>query len=481
MEELDVLIIGAGISGIGMACHLKQKCPDQRYAILEGRENFGGTWDLFRYPGIRSDSDMYTFGYSFRPWTNGADIASAESIREYLDETATEYGVHEHIRYEHRVEKLQWNSKAACWFVHYRHKGGDEQIIKARFLVTCTGYYNYEQGYLPEFPGYETFSGQKIHPQQWPEDLDYKDKRVLIIGSGATAVTLVPSMADEAAHVTMLQRSPTYVFTRPARDPIAKWLHKYMPDSWAHYLARAKNIFLSWYIFTKSKRSPHKVREFLRDMVKDEVGDSVDVDVHFNPSYKPWDQRMCLVPDSDLFKCLKEGDASIVTDHIESFTETGVTLKSGDTIEADIVVPATGLDLQFLGGIELYKDDQQLQPGELVNYKGMMFGNLPNMVAIFGYTNASWTLKADLTSDYVCRLLKHMKTTGRQRVMPKLDVNGFEQSPMIDSLKSGYIARAESIMPKQGEAYPWRNQDNYYRDYFAIRHGKLEDGVLEFA
>ncbi|MCV6615025.1 MAG: NAD(P)/FAD-dependent oxidoreductase [Cellvibrionaceae bacterium] len=481
MEQLDVLIIGAGISGIGMACHLSQKSPKQTYAIFEGRDSIGGTWDLFRYPGIRSDSDMYTFGYSFKPWTGGDDISPAAAILDYLRETMVDYQVEDKIRFGHKVSRLEWQSEQKSWLIRYSVDGGAEQEIRARFLLCCTGYYNYEQGYLPEFAGYDDFKGTIAHPQHWPEDLDYSGKNVLVIGSGATAVTLIPSMAPDTAHITMLQRSPTYVFTRPARDPVAKWLHKLLPDSWAHYLARAKNIFLSWWVFTRSKTAPDKVRAYLRDMVKGEVGDAVDVDVHFNPSYNPWDQRMCLVPDSDLFNCLKDGSASIVTDHIERFTETGVELKSGDTIEADIIVPATGLQLQFLGGIELYKDGEKLEIGDLVNYKGMMFGNLPNMVSVFGYTNASWTLKADLTSDYVCRLVNHMDANNLQVAYPALDEGEFEKRPMIEALNSGYITRTVDIMPKQGNSAPWRNQDNYYKDYFAIRHGKLDDGVMSFS
>lgn len=481
VEQLDVLIIGAGISGIGMACHLNMKSPNQNYAIFEGRDSIGGTWDLFRYPGIRSDSDMYTFGYSFRPWTEGSDIAPADAILRYLQGTVTDYKLADKMRFKHRVQNVNWLTADNRWLVDYTI--GDSEEVKqlsCKFLLSCTGYYNYDQGYLPEFKGYDDFKGGIAHPQHWPEDLDYSGKKVLVIGSGATAVTLVPSMADTAAHVTMLQRSPTYVITRPARDPIAKFLHSVMPDSWAHKLARVKNVFLSWFLFTKSKSSPDKMRAYLREQVKKELGDSVDVDTHFNPSYDPWDQRLCMVPDSDLFKVLKDGSASIVTDHIDCFTETGVKLKSGTSIEADIIVPATGLSLRFLGGMTMSIDGEAVNVGDLMNYKGMMFGNIPNFSSVFGYTNASWTLKSDLTSDYICRLLNHMDKHQLQRATPSLEGTNLEKLPMIGSINSGYIKRAEAIMPKQGAELPWRNQDNYYRDYFTIRFGKLDDGVMKF-
>lgn len=482
MEHIDVLIVGAGISGIGAGCHLSMKSPDQSFMILEGRKDLGGTWDLFRYPGIRSDSDMYTFGYSFRPWNEGKDIAPAENIKRYLRETAHAYEVDKKIRYEHKVQRVEWLSEKKQWLVNVKNLGsGEEFQISCKFLMCCTGYYNYDKGYLPEFKGYDDFKGEIAHPQHWPENLDYQGKKVLVIGSGATAVTLVPSMTDKAEHVTMLQRSPTYVVTRPAEDPVAKFLNRWLPASWAHRLARIKNVFLSHYIFTKAKKKPDKVREYLRDMVKDEVGDAVDVDVHFNPKYNPWDQRLCMVPDGDLFKVLKNGKASIKTDHIDCFTETGVKLQSGEQITADIIVPATGLTLQFLGGIDTYIDGEPVNSGDLVSYKGMMFGNVPNFAAVFGYTNASWTLKADLSSDYICRLLNYMKNQNHSVVVPKLDQELPEPLPMIGNLNSGYIMRSIDIMPKQGHEYPWRNQDSYIRDFFAIRFGKLNDQVLDFS
>ncbi len=477
MEHVDVLIIGAGISGIGAGCHLTMTSPAQNFAVLERRDNLGGTWDLFKYPGIRSDSDMYTFGYAFRPWTEGNDIASAASILRYLKETSEEYGVDKKIRYGHRVTKVNWSSAEKHWVVDVTNAGGDFQI-SCKFLLSCTGYYNYDKAYLPKFDGYDEYQGQVVQPQFWPEDLDYKDKTVLVIGSGATAITLVPSMAGETKHITMLQRSPTYVFTRPAADKIANTLRKIFPQKFAYSLARTKNVLLNIFMFHRARTKPEKVREFLSNMAKEELGDSVDVDVHFNPSYNPWDQRLCLIPDSDLFNVLKDGSASIVTDHIERFTKTGVKLKSGATIDADIIIPATGLNLQFFGGAKTYIDNKEIHAGELINYKGMMFGNVPNMAAVFGYTNASWTLKADLTCGYVARLLNFMDKHNYEVAMPKL--SGDIETERLVNLQSGYFLRSLDILPKQGKEMPWRNPENYLKDYKTIRWGKINDGVMSF-
>ncbi len=477
MEHLDVLIIGAGISGIGAGCHLTMTAPEQSFAVLEGRDNLGGTWDLFKYPGIRSDSDMYTFGYAFRPWTQGNDIASAASILRYLKETSEAYGVDKKIRYGHRVTKVNWSSPDKRWVVDVAGPDGEFQM-SCKFLLTCTGYYDYDKAYLPKFDGYDDYQGQVVQPQFWPQDLDYKDKTVLVIGSGATAITLVPSMAGETKHITMLQRSPTYVFTRPAADKIANTLRKIFPQKIAYSLARTKNVLLNIFMFHRARTKPEKVREFLSNMAKEELGDSVDVDVHFNPRYNPWDQRLCLIPDSDLFNVLKDGSASIVTDHIERFTKTGVKLKSGGTIDADIIIPATGLNLQFFGGAKTYIDDKEIHAGELINYKGMMFGNVPNMAAVFGYTNASWTLKADLTCGYVARLLNYMDKHSYDIAMPKL--SGDIETERLVNLQSGYFLRALDILPKQGKEMPWRNPENYLKDYKTIRWGKINDGVMSF-
>ncbi len=477
---MDVLIIGAGISGIGAGCHLTMKCPDRSFTILEGREAIGGTWDLFRYPGIRSDSDMHTFGYAFRPWVEKRDIATGESIRNYLRETIREYGLEKKIRFSHRVSRVAWFPESGKWIADVENQqAGRTFQISCSYLLSCTGYYNYAEGHLPHFKDYEQFKGTIAHPQHWPEDLDYKNRRVLVIGSGATAVTLVPAMAADAAHVTMLQRSPGYVFSRPAEDAIAIKLRRWLPGKLAYRLTRAKNVLLAIYLYTMSRRKPDKVRTFLRNMVKEGVGPDVDVDVHFNPEYRPWDQRLCVVPDGDLFRALREGSASIVTDHIERFTEKGVKLVSGAEIEADIIVPATGLALQFMGGIEMVVAGNKIESGDLVCYKGMMYSNIPNFTAVMGYTNASWTLKADLTCDYVCRLLNYMKKRGYRTVAPLWREEAEAHEPLI-GLKAGYVMRALEVMPKQGNKFPWRTRNDYIRDLFAIRFSKIDDGVLAF-
>ena len=478
MEYVDVVIIGAGISGIGAGCHLTMKSPGRTFAILEGRDNLGGTWDLFKYPGIRSDSDMYTFGYAFRPWTEGKDIASANSIIKYLKDTAAAYGVDKKIRFGHRVGKINWSSKAKRWIVDVTNAEGSFQI-SCKFLLTCTGYYDYASAYLPEFKNYADYKGIVVQPQFWPENLDYKGKTVLVIGSGATAITLVPSMVADTAHITMLQRSPTYVFTRPAKDKIANFFKRVLPGMMAYRLARTKNVLLNIYMFSKARRQPDKVRAYLRDMAEEELAGSVAVDPHFTPSYDPWDQRLCLVPDSDLFKALKNGSASIVTDHIDTFTKTGVKLKSGQSIDADIIIPATGLNLQFLGGMDAFIDGVKIEVGDLINYKGMMFGNVPNFASVFGYTNASWTLKADLTCGYVARLLNYMDKHGYDVATPMLPETPIEPERLV-GLKSGYFLRSLDVLPKQGSAPPWRNPENYLKDYRVIRWGKFDDGVMGF-
>lgn len=480
MEHLDVIIIGAGISGIGAGCHMEMTCPDRSYAVLEARATFGGTWDLFKYPGIRSDSDMYTFGYVFRPWTEDRDIASAESILKYLKETAAEFGVDKNIRYNHKVGGVNWDTTQKKWIVDILATDEREAYqISCNFLQSCMGYYNYDHGYLPEFEGYDRYQGTIVHPQSWPEDLDYKGKNVLVIGSGATAITLVPSMAGTAGHVTMLQRSPTYVGTRPGVDFIAKTLKTLLPIKLAYRLVRAKNVRMNIFMFNFARKNPEKARKSLRKMAVKGLGDSVDVDIHFNPKYNPWDQRVCLVPDSDLFNVLKDGSASIVTDHVETFTETGVVLKSGESIDADIIIPATGLDVQFFGGIDTRVDGKEVVPGELINYKGMMFSNVPNFVAVFGYTNASWTLKADLTSEYFARLVNYMGDHDYDTVMPVLEDEPMKTEPIV-GLQSGYLLRKIDELPKQGDRLPWRNPENYLKDYKRIKQGKIADGILEF-
>lgn len=477
-QQLDVLIIGAGLSGIGMSYMLKTKRPHDSFAVIEGRENIGGTWDLFRYPGIRSDSDMYTFAFSFKPWKSKEYVGTGERIRSYLHELIDEEGLDEHIRFQQRVTRSNWDSAKARWCITVQPNDGEAYQIEARFLVTCTGYYNYKKGYVPDFKGYEDFKGKIIQPQFWPENLDYKGKDVLVIGSGATAVTVVPSMADDAGHVTMLQRSPTYVVSVPSKDWFYSVVSKILPSGLTNRIMRVKYVLLQQLIFILSRSFPNAIRSMIRKQNTKALAGSADVDTHFNPSYKPWDQRMCMVPNEDLFSSIREGKASIVTDEIDHFTEHGVKLKSGDAINADIVVPATGLDVQFWGGMELQVDGQKVEAKNLTNYKGMMFSQVPNFVTIFGYTNAPWTLKAELTYDYVCRLLDHMQNHGNDVVFPHWD-EGNEQEDLI-SLESGYVQRAIHMIPKQGVSFPWRNKDLYLKDIFAIKHSKLDDGVLRF-
>lgn len=478
-EKFDVLIIGAGLSGIGAACHLKRECPNKTFVILEGRDAMGGTWDLFRYPGIRSDSDMFTLGYNFKPWTNPKAIADGPSIRAYIHEAAREYDVNRHIRYGHKVLKAAWSTPKATWTIEATNKAGEPVTIEANFVISCTGYYNYEAGYTPEFKGRDRFKGQIIHPQLWPENLDYTNKKVVIIGSGATAVTLLPSMTDKAAHVTMLQRSPSYVISVPQEDIISNKLRKYLPEKVVYHMARARNVGLSLGLYRYSRAKPAVVRRFLLSQVRRQLGQDFDMS-HFTPQYNPWDERLCAVPNGDLFKVLRKGKASVVTDHIDSFTEDGILLKSGKTLEADIIITATGLDIKLLGGIQLEKDGQAFDVTKKMIYKGSMLEDLPNAVMVFGYTNASWTLKADMISEYVCRLLKHMDKTGTRYCMPNNGDSSVEKTPFLD-MRSGYIQRALGKVPYQGSKAPWRLYQNYAMDYALLRFGKLNDGVIKFA
>ncbi|HXC52806.1 MAG TPA: NAD(P)/FAD-dependent oxidoreductase [Candidatus Limnocylindrales bacterium] len=476
-EVLDVLIVGAGLSGIGAAYHLQARCPDHSYAILEARGAIGGTWDLFRYPGIRSDSDMYTLGYAFKPWENAKAIADGSSILQYVRETAEENGIDRHIRFHHRVVRAEWSSETSLWSVAAEHEGRTV-TLRARFLFMCSGYYRYSAGYTPDFPGLDTFGGTLVHPQQWPADLDYAGKRVVVIGSGATAVTLVPAMAKDAAHVTMLQRSPTYVVSRPGEDAIANWLRAHVPLELAYALTRWKNVLLQLFFFNWARRSPARVKEGLIARVRESLGPDYDVATHFTPSYNPWDQRLCLVPDNDLFDSIRSGRASVVTGHIDTFTPTGIRLTSGQEVEADIVVTATGLVLELLGGMTVAVDGKDVDFSKTLSYKGMMYSDVPNMASAFGYTNASWTLKCDLTCEYVCRLLRHMDQFGYAAATPRIDDPQQETLPWLD-FTSGYVVRAMDKFPRQGKRAPWRLHQNYARDLATIRFGKLEDGVLE--
>jgi cation diffusion facilitator CzcD-associated flavoprotein CzcO len=477
--DFDVVIVGAGLSGIGAAVHLQKHCPGKTYCILEARGAIGGTWDLFRYPGIRSDSDMYTLGYNFKPWTEGKAIADGPNILNYIRETADEYQVTPKIRFHTRVVSSNWCSWDGLWEVTTESSAGERQTITCRFINSCAGYYRYDQGYLPTLPGYDDFGGRLIHPQHWPEDLDYTGKRVVVIGSGATAMTLVPAMAETAGHVTMLQRTPTYVVSRPAVDRIAIGLRKILPAGLAYMITRWKNVAIQQFYFRLARRRPEMFKRRLIEMVQAELGPDFDVEKHFTPSYKPWDQRLCLVPDSDLFKVLKAGTASVVTDQIETITKTGIRLKSGGHLDADIIITATGLNLLLVGGAELLIDGEKVDFHQQLNYKGAMLSNIPNATVTFGYTNASWTLKADLTSEYFCRLINFMDKHNYVCAVPELDQLPADTEPFLD-FTAGYVQRALDQLPRQHSKKPWRLKQSYVDDLFNLRFKKLDDGVLKF-
>ena len=478
MEHFDVLIVGAGLSGIGAGARMNEHCPQKSYAILEGRQAIGGTWDLFRYPGLRSDSDMYTLGFPFRPWNHRQAIAPGALIRDYIRETARERQVDRHVRFGHSVKHASWSSKDACWTVEAEVQGKLTRYT-CKFLYMCSGYYRYDGGYMPRFPGQERFGGPLIHPQQWPEDLDYAGKRIIVIGSGATAVTLVPALAEKAAHVTMLQRSPTYVIGLPEWDPLTEALRLLLPGRMGSAVNRFKNVWLATLFFQISRRWPKLIRKALRLHMRHQLGDACDVDVHFNPRYNPWEERLCIAANNDLFKAIRSGRAEMATDHIEGFTETGIRLKSGRTIAADIVVSATGLELVPLGGVTFSVDGQAWEPGRSITYKGMMFKDVPNLAQATGYTNASWTLKCDLTSLYVCRLINHMDRQGYRFCTPRNDDPHLTELPFVD-FSSGYIQRAIDKFPKQGSKAPWKLYQNYARDIVSLRFGAVEDGVMRF-
>ena len=477
--EFDVIVVGAGLSGIGAGVHLTRNCPGKTFAILEGRERMGGTWDLFRYPGIRSDSDMFTLGYAFKPWTNPKAIADGPSILEYIRDTAREHRVDEHIRYQRMVRRARWSEARARWTLEVEHEGRTETYV-CSFLLVCAGYYDYAEGYTPEFPGRERFAGTVVHPQQWPEGLDHAGKRVVVIGSGATAVTLVPELAKTAAKVTMLQRSPTYVLSAPEKDALANYLRAKLGPEAAYDVARWKNILVSMAFYNASRRWPAQIKKLILGGVKKQLKGALPIAPHFTPSYAPWDQRVCLVPDADLFRAVREGRATIVTDHIETFTEKGIRLKSGQELEADIIVTATGLKLKALGGIEGWVDGKKLEPKDMLTYKGVMVSDVPNLAFVVGYTNASWTLKADLACEYVCRLLNHMDAHGYTHATPRRTDPDVEERPLID-FSSGYIQRAIDQFPRQGNKAPWRLYQNYVLDRFTMRQGPIDDGTLELA
>ena len=478
-EHFDVVVVGAGLSGIGAGYHLRTNCPDRSFIILEGRDCIGGTWDLFRYPGIRSDSDMYTLGYSFQPWTQAKAIADGPSILKYVRDTASEFGIDKKIRFNTQVKGASWSSETATWTIEAT-RGGETIHYTCNFLFMCSGYYKYEAGYTPDFPGRDRFAGQIVHPQKWTHDIDYAGKRVVVIGSGATAVTLVPEMAKRAAHVTMLQRSPTYVVSRPSEDTAANRLRRYLPSRLAYGITRWKNVLRGVAVYRRCQTQPDKVAQLIVGGVKAWLGPDYDVAKHFTPKYKPWDQRLCLVPDGDLFKAIRAGKASVVTEQIETFTETGIKLQSGEELPADLIVTATGLDLQVLGNLALSVDGNRVDPAQLVNYKGMMYSDLPNLASAVGYTNASWTLKCDLTCAYVCRLLNYMAKKGYQSCVPRLNDASVTLEPWVN-FSSGYIQRAAARFPKQGSKKPWRLNQNYPKDIMLLRFGSLDDGTLTFS
>ena len=478
-EELDILIVGAGLSGIDAAYRFQTECPTKSYAILEARDAIGGTWDLFRYPGIRSDSDMYTLGFPFRPWPNEQAIAGGAAIRDYIADTARAFGIDRHIRFGAHVVRAAWSSADARWTVEIARDGAPAQRIACRFLYMGSGYYDYAAGFTPDFAGLEDFAGQVVHPQHWPADLDWTGKRVVAIGSGATAVTLVPSLADRAAHVTMLQRSPTYIVSRPSRDRFARWTHRLLPTKLADAATKWKSVGLGIATYAYARQRPDRMKALILKGVRAQLPDNYEIERDFEPRYAPWDQRICLVPDADLFRAMRSGKASIVTDHVARFTRGGIALESGRELTADIVVTATGLVMRLMGGVELVVDGAAVNPADRLIYKGMMLSDVPNLALAFGYTNASWTLKCDLTARYACRLIRHMDAKGFSSCTPTRDDPSVTAEPML-GFTSGYVQRANAILPRQGSKRPWRVHQNYALDLAALRFGRLEDGTMRF-
>ena len=483
MEEFDVIIVGGGLSGVGTACHLREKCPGKSFVILEGRNSLGGTWDLFRYPGVRSDSDMHTLGFNFKPWKEAKSIADGPSILKYIKETANEFDLAEHVRYEHMVTSASWDTSSASWVVEATcGKTGDTVKLRGRMLSMCSGYYHYTEWHDPTFQDRAKFQGDILHPQAWPEDYDYAGKHVLVIGSGATAMTLVPAMADGGAEVTMVQRSPTYVLTRPDEDKIPNFLRKILPERTAYAITRWKNINFFRYFYHRCMTQPEKIRAKLLGVVKKHLGPDYDTDTHFSPRYNPWEQRMCFIPNADLFRTINSGKVKVATDTIERFTEKGLRLTSGEEIEADVIVTATGLKLRVLGGVDFKVDGAQVDFSKTFTYKGLMYSDVPNLVQTFGYINASWTLRSDLTAEYLCRLVNHMDTLEVRQCTPRLreEDKGMPERPWIDHFSSGYMQRSMHLFPKQSDSAPWYNPQRYALDKKMIRHGALEDGAIVF-
>ena len=479
-QNFDVIIVGAGLSGIGAAHYIQERCPNRSYTILEMRDSIGGTWDLFRYPGIRSDSDMYTLGYAFRPWKESKAIADGPSILKYIKDTAKDEGIDQKIQYKRKVIAADWSSEQQQWNIQVENiETGEVLMLACNFLFMCSGYYNYKEGYMPNFEGVEDYQGELVHPQKWPEDLDYSDKKIIVIGSGATAVTLVPELAKKANHVIMLQRSPTYIISKPSLDFFASIFKRILPNKVAYSFNRWRNVIMSLLFYKLSRSKPNFVKKLIKSGVKKALGKDYNVEKHFSPTYNPWDQRLCLVPDDDLFNAINTGKAEMVTDHIDTFTEKGIQLKSGQELEADIIVTATGLKLLLVGGMKLSVDGQLIKPSEHYMYRGMMFSDIPNMAISLGYTNASWTLKTDLTCAYVCRLLNHMHKTGAKSCTPRIDKSKVEDEPLLD-FNSGYVLRALKYLPKQGTKKPWKLNQNYPLDILNIKYSSLRDEALEY-
>ncbi len=478
-ENIDVLIVGAGLSGISSAYHLQKYCPTKSFVILEARKSMGGTWDLFRYPGVRSDSDMFTLGYSFKPWPGKKSIADGGTILQYIKDTASENNIDKYVRYQQKATKASWSSEDDRWTIEAELPDGGKKIYTANFIMSCTGYYSYEEGFTPTFKGLEAFKGKIIHPQFWPEGFDYSGKKVVVIGSGATAITVVPAMADKAKHVTMLQRSPTYVASQPAEDKLANMLRVMLPERLAYKITRWRKIIFMASFYRLSKKRPKFVKKLLVGMVRRELGKDYDIKKHFTPTYNPWDERLCAITDSDLFRRIKDGSVSVVTDHIDTFTENGITLRSGEHIDADIVITATGLVLKTAGDAKVVIDGKQIEPHMFMSYKGVMFSDVPNLSMVIGYTNASWTLKADLISYYVCRLINYMDKHNFSYCAPRRNDPTLKEEPFMD-FQSGYIQRSLHLLPKRGDKGPWKLCQNYFLDTISLKYSSLKDDSMAF-